>query len=312
MYVVPSKEANTTKLWKLNKPVYALNEASLQWYNRVSDELIKMGIQRCKLGEALFYLHLNESLAGFITVHVDDFLFEGLDQFHKNIIDPLQSIFDIGGISSAPMIYLGINITQTADKIMIDQNEYIQSLEEVKITDTKDNGRPFKSPEHKEYRRLCGRLNWIPTQIRSDIAFDVAIISSNVSALTINHLKMANKIVRKVKSTSLEISFCKLKWPLHLSVHCDASSANLPNVGSQGGKIVFLTDGNGFMSPLSWTSRKLRSTISAETMSMPDTVDMAIWVTHILKDIKGNTAKSAQIKTDSKSLHDTAHSTTAV
>ena len=58
--------------------------------------------------------------------------------------------------------------------------------------------------------------------------------------------------------------------------------------------------------------RVCRSTVSAETMSMLDAVDMSIWVMHILNDITGNQTRSAKIKTDSKSLYDAAHSTTAV
>ena len=316
IYLIPPKEASTSKLWKLNKAVYGLNEASRQWYNRVSDELIKLGMKRCQYDEALFYLHIQKVLVGIITVHVDDFLYGGTDQFHKTIILPLQRIFEIGRMCSTPMIYLGLYIDQTESKIIVNQDQYIQSLEEVDIKDAKDSERLLKSAEHKEYRRICGRLNWISTQTRPDIAFDVAMISANVNAPTIKHLKLANKIIRKVKSTSVEIAFCKLENPLHLLVYCDASYANLPSGGSQGGQIVFLSDENGSLSPLSWTSRKVRrvcrSTISAETMSMLDAVDMSIWIMHILKDITGNQSRNAELKTDSKSLYDAAHSTTAV
>ena len=47
-------------------------------------------------------------------------------------------------------------------------------------------------------------------------------------------------------------------------------------------------------------------------MSMVDAVDTLIWIIHILEDITGSKSKNSKIKTDSKSLHDAAHSTTAV
>jgi transposase InsO family protein len=316
IFLVPPKEANTDKLWKLNKAVYGLNEASRQWYNRVSHELMKMGMKRCKYDEALFYLQSNGSLIGIITVHVDDFLFGGTNQFHEIIIAAIKSIFEIGRICVTPLIYLGLSINQTESEITINQNEYISSLQEAVIVDSKDNDRLLSKDEHKQYRRLCGRLNWISTQTRPDIAFDVAMISANVNAPTMKHLKMANKTIRKVKSTSFEIVFCKLQDPIHLFVYCDASYANLPNGGSQGGQIVFVSDENGFLSPLTWTSKKVRrvcrSTISAETMSLLDAVDTSIWIMHILEEVTGNKSKKAKIKTDSKSLYDAAHSTTAV
>ena len=35
LLIKPPKEANTTKLWRLNKTVYGLNDASRTWYLRV-------------------------------------------------------------------------------------------------------------------------------------------------------------------------------------------------------------------------------------------------------------------------------------
>ena len=316
IFLVPPKEANTDKLWKLNKAVYGLNEASRQWYNRVSHELIRLGMERSKYDEALFYLRTNEILFGMIVVHVDDFLFGGTAQFHKSIIEPIKSVFEIGRICRPPLIYLGLEINQTESSITVNQNEYINSLNEIHIVDNKDNNRLLNKDEHKQYRRICGSLNWASTQTRPDISFDVAMISANVNAPTVKHMKMANKIIRNVKSTSYEISFCKLQNPLHLSVYCDASYANLPNGGSQGGQILFLSDESGFLSPVTWTSKKVRricrSTLSAETMAMLDAVDTSIWIVHLLEEITGIKLKQAKVKTDNESLDDAVHSTTAV
>ena len=142
------------------------------------------------------------------------------------------------------------------------------------------------------------------------------MITANVSAPTVKNMKLANKVVRNVKSTSYEITFCKLQLPFHLSVYCDASYGNLPNGGSQGGQIIFLSDENGLLSPITWTSKKVRrvcrSTISAETMSMLDAVDSSIWIGHILQKITGYKLRQSKIKTDNESLDDAAHSTTAV
>ena len=43
IFIKPPKEANTNKLWRLNKCVYGLNEASRYWYNRVHEEFRKIG-----------------------------------------------------------------------------------------------------------------------------------------------------------------------------------------------------------------------------------------------------------------------------
>ena len=129
-------------------------------------------------------------------------------------------------------------------------------------------------------------------------------------------LKMANKVIRKVKSFDVSISFCKLEEPLQFVVFCDASHANLPNGGSQGGQVVFMKDAKGFVSPVSWTSKKVRrvcrSTLAAETMSMLDAMDTTIWLQHIVEELTGRRLKNTIIKTDNDSLQKAAYSTTAV
>ena len=78
-------------LWKLNKCVYGLNEASRNWYNRVKDELIKAGMQKSKYDDAPFYYKSKDACQGIQVVHVDDFQYSGSAEFEK-IIDHLYMI----------------------------------------------------------------------------------------------------------------------------------------------------------------------------------------------------------------------------
>ena len=55
IYLKPPKEAKTKGMWKLNKAVYGLNEASQYRYERVKDVLINAGMLKSKYDEALFY-----------------------------------------------------------------------------------------------------------------------------------------------------------------------------------------------------------------------------------------------------------------
>ena len=43
VYIKPPKEAGTDRLWKLNKTVYGLGDASRGWYLRVKDQLRALG-----------------------------------------------------------------------------------------------------------------------------------------------------------------------------------------------------------------------------------------------------------------------------
>ena len=118
--------------------------------------------------------------------------------------------------------------------------------------------------EKKEYRALVGQLNWIATQTRPDILFEVCLLSSVFDTATVEDLLHANKLVRKVKASQVTLKFPKLQSE-EISVECfsDASFGNLNNVGSQGGYVVFLSDGDGNKCPISWQSKCVRRVVKS-------------------------------------------------
>ena len=99
VFVIPPPELNTPKecLWKLNKCIYGLFDASLKWHSRVKNFVNSNSGTISKVDPSLF-LWYNESdeLIGYIIVHVDDFLFAGSPDFHKTIITKLRGKFLIG------------------------------------------------------------------------------------------------------------------------------------------------------------------------------------------------------------------------
>ena len=111
------------------------------------------------------------------------------------------------------------------------------------------------------------------------------------------------------------MKFGKLQPPIHLLSYCDASYGNLPDGSSQGGYIIFLADERGSVSPICWSSRKLRrvcrSTVAAETMAMLDAIDACIWLSHIISEVVDCDMGSIKVTTDNMSLYESVHSTTA-
>ena len=89
----------------------------------------------------------------------------------------------------------------------------------------------------------------------------------------VSDILTTNKIVRKVTSSNNEIIIPKLDLnSLSIKVFTDASFNNLPNGGSQGGQITFITDNENNSCPVHWNSSRLkrvaRSTIATETLSL--------------------------------------------
>ena len=97
---------------------------------------------------------------------------------------------------------------------------------------------------------------------------------------TVNEMVKANKVIKLAQSSSVDIVFPKMKSlnDLYIKVFTDASFRNLPDGGSQGGHVVFLTDGVRSC-PVSWHSQKIKrivkSTIAAETLALADGCETA-------------------------------------
>ena len=146
VYVKPPKEANVPldKLWKLNTTIYGLNDASRSWYLSVKNKLINLGTKLCKSDPAVFTWHFNGKFSGILCTHVDDFLFGGNEHFINKVINPLKSIFTIGSEFCTAFKYLGLNITQLEKEIALNQNDYINTIDFIKI----DNDRKKNKDEH--------------------------------------------------------------------------------------------------------------------------------------------------------------------
>ena len=315
IFIKPPKEAKTDKLWKLKKAVYGLNEASRHWYEKVKEELVKLGFSCSKFDEALFYHKSENKLDGLISLHVDDFL-NGGNVIFDTQIENIKEIFEISSESIAPLLFIGIQIAQDEDgSITINQDDYARDIEKIILESRADKTRVLEDEEHYQYRAAVGQLNWLSSQSRPDLAFDVCQLSTKLNDPTVRDVSYANKVIKKAKSL-YPIKFTTLGQPMHLLTYCDASYANLHDGSSQGGYIIFLADDDGNVSPVSWCSRKLRrvckSTEAAETMAMLDAIDASVWIGTLLDEILSDKMKTPQIVTDNKSLFEAAHSTTAV
>ena len=156
------------------------------------------------------------------------------------------------------MKYLGMDIEESNGEISFSQDSYIDSSEEIKIENKTDKSRILNAGEQSLFRTICGQLNWISTQSRPDISFDVCQLSTKLNSATVQDVLTANKVLRKVKQTRLALKYGKIVQPLKLVAYCDASFGNLKNGSSQGGMIIFLVDCKGRASLISCTSKKLK------------------------------------------------------
>ena len=139
----PPTEVGTDKLWKLQTTVYGLNDAARVWYLRVKEELIKVKAVMSKFDEAVFFWRVDGKLHGILECHVDDFIFGGLDVFEDNVINKLKEKFHISQEENQAFRYIGLEVKQTDQEIIIQRKKCITELSTIVISDVKDKLQPL-------------------------------------------------------------------------------------------------------------------------------------------------------------------------
>ena len=320
IYVRPPKEFDDGYLWKLNKNVYGLNDAARAWYSRLKHVLMKLGMRISQLDPALFFWWRGNVLSGIMCVHVDDILLGGTSDFFARIVEPMKEQLTVGTSCDGDFFkYIGVSIVQKDGIIGLHQNDYVDSLEAIGLTRTRASRRLDKlgKKELHDFRALVGQLNWLGTQTRPDISFDVCELSTVLNAATVDDALRVNKVVKKVKQRRVTLQFQPLDCADGFTIECygDASFGNLPNGGSQGGFVIFLVDSHGAKCPLAWQSKKVRrvvkSSLAAETLALLDVAEAGVYLATLLTEITG-LKPVVKCFVDNKSLVDNLYSTKLV
>ena len=293
LFLRPPPEFNIGKLWKLKKTVYGLADAARAWYNRVVKEFEALDVSQCELEHAMYVWHNNGKLEGIICIYVDDFLWAGTSTFKNLIIDKLKQKFLIGSSASKCFTYLGLQINSIHDGIIVEQTDYIASLYPIPLSNVRiaQKTSTLTNAEEADYRSLVGQLNWIATQTRPDIAFDICDLSTAAHSAKVENVLKLNKVLRWAKEESLKIFFPKLASISHCSLECytDAAFGNLAGGYSQGGYIIFLKDTLNRTCPLAWQSRKIQRAVNeimaAETLALIDGARAAINLAFTIQQI---------------------------
>ena len=212
IYLIPPDEANLQgKLWRLRKSAYGLADAARNWYLSVRDTLIKLNCKQSNLDKAVFRWYYNDKLEGILVLHVDDFMVAGTERFQA-VMKALNEEFQVGSRQEGKFKYVGLNIETQDDGIEISQDQYASEIPEVNV-ETKDrpNDDKLKPHELRDLRGIIGQVQWVASQTRPDLSFDLLELSVERNKVTLSTLKRAKKVVKRLKLSSSAVKMKVVK-----------------------------------------------------------------------------------------------------
>ena len=282
---------------------------------------MELGAKVSSFDNALFnWRDCSGNLIGVLASHVDDFVFAGTKDFHINVIAKLMSTFKVSKSCNGSFKYLGITVKQNAGVVQVDQDLYVPSIHCVDIERGSDGLNGLMTPREKsDLKRLSGQMNWVTSQSRPDLCFETCVMSNVSKHSTKKMLHDANKAVKRLQSSKVQVNFPYLGRPdkLKVVVYSDATYGSLADGSSQGAHLVFVQGENGNVAPISWQSKKLnrvtKSPLASETLALCDGADAAFLVASHLMELFGlSEFPEIHCFVDNVSLKDTLKSSTIV
>ncbi|CAI7825317.1 unnamed protein product [Closterium sp. NIES-53] len=230
--------------WSLRRPVYGLRQAPREWHDTLRTTLAALGFAP-STADLLLFLRTDTSLPLFyILVYVDDLVFATADTAGlahvKSELQKRHTCTDMGELRS----YLGLQITRDRAHrtITLTQSHMVQQvLQCFGFTYSSPQATPLPthhsllalpSDESVEssgpYPELVGRLMYLMTCTRPDLAYPLSILARYVAPgrHRPEHMAAAKRVLRYLCSTSGMGLVLGGRSPVVLTGHADASWAD--------------------------------------------------------------------------------------
>ena len=209
--MIPPKEFRRNKdvVWRIQKPIYGLNDGARKWFITMKKKLTEYGCKPLMLDPSVYVYQVNNVLCGFCVLHVDDFLIGGNSLFHQNVISTLVSEFVVSSRKSGKFTYVGWDINQTKNYIEIDQMTYQEGIKPIELNSArcKETEHEGSQEEKRFYQQLLGKLQWISSQSRPDIRYAVLECSLMANKPKVKDILRINKVVKKMNKNTIKKRF---------------------------------------------------------------------------------------------------------
>ena len=317
IYMEPPKDIkNEGKIWKLQKPLYGLNDASRKFWLKMKEVLTENKMKVLEGDEAFFYRHDEKGdLEGMLSSHVDDLILAGTENFLDEITEKIASKLEISKLADNEFRFTGMDIKKEGDVIVVSMEDYAESLTKIEIRKGNPDD-PLTETEMKMFRKYVGKLSWLANNTRPDLAINVLNSARKQKNARLKDLREINRIVEKIKEKENKIVFGRIarKEDIRVLGVSDASY-HQENPTISGTMIMIGSKKNKKAAPIFWKSgvvnRVCTSPKASETRGVMLAVDDAKNIADQLK-ILLNTEIKVKIFTDSRPLLETLGSTSQI
>ena len=103
--------------------------------------------------------------------------------------------------------YTGIDVKAIEDRIEIQMEYYIESLEEVKEIRKADRDEELTKAELKVYRKMTSKLSWLANSTHLYLSYTALAMSKKNNSAKIKDLRDVSRVLKKAKERFLRMKF---------------------------------------------------------------------------------------------------------
>ncbi|KAK0587736.1 hypothetical protein LWI29_027914 [Acer saccharum] len=301
------------KVYRLRKALYGLKQAPRAWYSRIDSFFLKNGFKRCPYEHTLYTKEAENGNFLIACLYVDDLIFTGNsvimgNDFKRSMMNEFE-MTDMGLLH----YFLGIEVKQTNEGIVISQQKYAKDLlKKFKM----DKAVPCSTPmeanlklriddESEEvdatlYRSLVGSLMYL-TATRPDLMFSISMLSRFMTSPKKSHWEAGKRILRYVVGTiDHGIHYKKFQESILIGYSDSDWGGDADNHKSTSGYVFNVGSG-----AVSWSSKKqpvvALSTTEAEFIALCVAGCQTLWLRWMLKELKCSQEEGTVLYCDNNS-----------
>ena len=186
--------------------IYGTRDAGRSWYHQhFRDRLAnKFRVHESALEKGLCLYEFNGRLTFVTVTHVDD-LFYAYDtrcKTTKSLLDAIVKEFNMSR-KQDDFVFCGRRVRVTSEALIVSQELAASSLAPMELCGTQRSPETMLTySEHREYRSLLGKLQWLQLQSRPDLSYEVNRAAQRSSAPTVADARALNAISLKAQRSS--------------------------------------------------------------------------------------------------------------